>query len=297
MRVLQLDANLLDGELDSMMKEHLLDSLKLFKSKIRERYEPEIGAFLRLILYSLPVYVNDATYGSQLQNLQYVRSAWWIASKSDSAILERPPAKWQKGLHGLVHVGGWWCWTRLNVHATRKGWSELPENDSRHRVWMLLQKAETCYRAVSLLNLLVFLVKGRYRSIWDRLLGMRLMYARRETTRQVSYDFMNRQLVWNAFTEFLLFLVPLVNLNRIQSQLQTMLSFGTGSKSRLSLPPNMCAICHRDDVSPAIAHTPYETNCGHVYCYYCIRTALLQDPSFACLQCGQQIESIQQVVK
>ncbi|KAI8806781.1 hypothetical protein BJ742DRAFT_351537 [Cladochytrium replicatum] len=46
---------------------------------------------------------------------------------------------------------------------------------------------------------------------------MRLAYARRETTRPVSYDFMNRQLVWNAFTEFLLFLVPLVNLNRIQS--------------------------------------------------------------------------------
>ena len=40
----------------------------------------------------------------------------------------------------------------------------------------------------------------RYRTIVDRLLGMRLVPARRLVKRDVSYEFMNRQMVWHAFT-------------------------------------------------------------------------------------------------
>lgn len=40
----------------------------------------------------------------------------------------------------------------------------------------------------------------RYRTIADRLLGLRLVPARLLTTRSVSYEFMNRQMVWHAFT-------------------------------------------------------------------------------------------------
>lgn len=41
---------------------------------------------------------------------------------------------------------------------------------------------------------------SRYRTIADRLLGLRLVPARLLTTRSVSYEFMNRQMVWHAFT-------------------------------------------------------------------------------------------------
>ena len=74
---------------------------------------------------------------------------------------------------------------------------------------------------------------GRYRTTVDRLLGMKLVPSRRLVRRSVSYDFMNRQMVWHAFTvcphphihtsmdsrarspdhreqEFLIFLLPLL---------------------------------------------------------------------------------------
>lgn len=34
----------------------------------------------------------------------------------------------------------------------------------------------------------------------DRVLGMRLIYAQRSITPNVSFEFLNRQLVWEAFT-------------------------------------------------------------------------------------------------
>jgi Pex2 / Pex12 amino terminal region len=43
-------------------------------------------------------------------------------------------------------------------------------------------------------------IHNRYRSIADRLLKMRLEPLRRLVKRDVSYEFMNRQMVWHAFT-------------------------------------------------------------------------------------------------
>ena len=40
----------------------------------------------------------------------------------------------------------------------------------------------------------------RYRTLIDRLLGLQLVPAQRLTKREVSYEFMNRQMVWHAFT-------------------------------------------------------------------------------------------------
>lgn len=40
----------------------------------------------------------------------------------------------------------------------------------------------------------------RYRTLTDRALGMRLTYAQRTMSRNVSFEFLNRQLVWHAFT-------------------------------------------------------------------------------------------------
>ena len=45
-----------------------------------------------------------------------------------------------------------------------------------------------------------FFWNGRYRTTVDRLLGMKLVPSRRLVRRSVSYDFMNRQMVWHAFT-------------------------------------------------------------------------------------------------
>ena len=34
---------------------------------------------------------------------------------------------------------------------------------------------------------------------------------------------------------------------------------------------------------------PYKTNCGHVYCYYCLHALCEKDKKRSCIKCGQQI--------
>ena len=41
---------------------------------------------------------------------------------------------------------------------------------------------------------------SRYRTMADRLLNIILVPSRRLVRRDVSYEFMNRQMVWHAFT-------------------------------------------------------------------------------------------------
>ncbi len=44
------------------------------------------------------------------------------------------------------------------------------------------------------------LISYSHRTLADRILGMRLVPSRKLVKRDVSYEFMNRQMVWHAFT-------------------------------------------------------------------------------------------------
>jgi len=76
------------------------------------------------------------------------------------------------------------------------------------------------------------------------MLNLRLVSAQRLAKRDVSYEFMNRQMVWHAFTEFLLFLLPLINTRALRRRLSTMYAKFTPAsilpapmRSRLGLSP------------------------------------------------------------
>lgn len=41
--------------------------------------------------------------------------------------------------------------------------------------------------------------------------------------------------------------------------------------------------------------TPYITSCKHVYCYYCLQTAVATDEEFLCAACGAKFDSSQRL--
>lgn len=186
------------------------------------------------------------------------------------------------------------------------------------------------HSAASFLSFLVFLVNGRYRTLTDRLLRMRLTTPPYQTRRDVSFEYLNRQLVWHAFTEFLLFLLPLVGINRWRRWLgrawhnvkktfttQNTSEDGTTDVRRgeLSfLPERTCAICYKDqnpistsenEVSAVLGASggfvgsaqtdvtnPYETTCYCVYCYVCLAIKLESEEGggWTCLRCGNLVK-------
>lgn len=55
------------------------------------------------------------------------------------------------------------------------------------------------------------------RSLLERFVKARLVYNRVSMPRALSFEYLNRQLVWHELSELLLFLLPLINVSRIKS--------------------------------------------------------------------------------
>jgi len=122
----------------------------------------------------------------------------------------------QKILYGVFTIGGEWLWARITRLSINQGWGDMAEDDWQRKVWKIMTYVENTYRALTILNFVLFLRNGQYVSLINRILGMRLVYNKANMTRRVSFELLNRQLVWLGFSEFLLFLLPLINMDRIK---------------------------------------------------------------------------------
>ena len=158
---------------------------------------------------------------------------------------------------------------------------------------------------------------------------MRLITPSRHVSREVSFEYLNRQLVWHAFTEFLLFLLPLVGISRWRRWItrawrrtKNIAQSGTDTegisvlKGELAfLPERTCAICYKDQNPTSTSENeiaavsgayggivgssqtditnPYETiPCGCLYCFACIaiRLEVEEGEGWMCLRCGELVK-------
>lgn len=310
------------------MRTQVGDALKYIgggvSSTIKDEWDAEILLILRAILFKLTIWDHDATYGAALQNLRYTD-----ARKSGPVL--QPPSKLQKSLYGFVTVGGKYLWTKwenyLLDHDEASSYSLEGPNPNIQRLSRLTESIGTFHAFASFASFLVFLLHGRYRTILDRLLRMRLAPPTSQVSREVSFEYLNRQLVWHAFTEFLLFVLPLVGINRWRRWLartwrrtKSVLSMSAINDTTQKggefafLPERTCAICYQDQNSAkseaellaaassssgvvGSAQTditnPYEAmSCGCVYCFVCLATRIEREEGegWTCLRCGELVK-------
>ncbi|PTB73478.1 hypothetical protein M440DRAFT_1441098 [Trichoderma longibrachiatum ATCC 18648] len=154
---------------------------------------------------------------------------------------------------------------------------------------------------------------------------MRLAPPTSHVSREVSFEYLNRQLVWHAFTEFLLFVLPLIGINRWRRWLsrtwrktKEIINTKQGGDSANGeygfLPERTCAICYQDQNAAASSESeimaaaassgvigsaqtdvtnPYEAiPCGCIYCFVCIATRLDREEGegWTCLRCGEHVK-------
>jgi peroxin-2 len=320
-RVGQVDAELLDEELLALLKGQVGEALKYFGSHVREDWSHEIQFALRAILFKLSIWDHNASYGATLQNLSYTDGRSKVTIPS-------PPTKLQKALHGLLTVGGRYVWDKWEswLIGQESGYEER-SSDVR-LLSRITNQVSSLYSLTAFFSFLVFLVNGRYRTLVDRILRLRLAPSSSQVNREVSFEYLNRQLVWHAFTEFLLFLLPLVGisrwrrwLSRIWRIITVSMKGGGGEASRTKrgelacLPERTCAICYQvqnpatapgtEIVSMSAASggiagsaqtditNPYEAMpCGCIYCFVCIAQTLEAEEGegWVCLRCGELIK-------
>ncbi|CAI7598775.1 unnamed protein product [Penicillium glandicola] len=323
-RVGQVDAELLDEELLGLMKGQVGDALKYFGPQMREDWSHEILFALRAILFKLSIWDHNASYGAALQGLKYTDSR----SKGP---VHSSPTKWQKSIYGLLTVGGRYAWDKWESWLVgQEGGYDEPSQDIR-MLSRLTDIISTSHSIAAFLSFLVFLVNGRYRTLVDRILRIRLTPPSAQASREVSFEYLNRQLVWHAFTEFLLFLLPLVGIGRWRrwiarawhKMVNSVRSSGDDDEASEKqgelafLPERTCAICYRDqnpttttetDIMAASASggiagsaqtditNPYETvPCGCIYCFVCIvqKVEAEEGQGWSCLRCGENVKKCQ----
>ncbi|KAI0473664.1 Pex12 amino terminal region-domain-containing protein [Xylariaceae sp. FL0804] len=320
-RVGQVDAELLDEDLAAQLRDQVGEALKYLRGgSVRDDWSAEILLALRAVLFKLSVWDHDATYGAALQNLRYTD-----ARRGDGPVLTSP-SRWQKALYGLVTVGGKYGWAKWEDWLLDQDNGLDEPSPWVRRLSALTARLTTAHSVAAFASFLVFLRHGRYRTLLDRVLRMRLAPPTSQISREVSFEYLNRQLVWHAFTEFLLFVLPLVGINRWRRWLgrtwrktKEIMHVGADGEDGVKkgefafLPERTCAICYQDQNS-AVSETevlaaaassgvvgsaqtditnPYETiPCGCIYCFVCLATRLEREEGegWTCLRCGELVK-------
>lgn len=128
---------------------------------------------------------------------------------------------------------------------------------------------------------------------------MRLVYSRRHMSRHVSFDFLNRQLVWHAFTEFVLFVAPLVSASRVRAAaaaVRVKLGIGAAGK-KIEKESENCPFCEAAEMMMAVKMEP----CGHRACYYCAaaqyKAAGGQHVDMHCPRCAEVVKGVERYGK
>ncbi|KAI8456667.1 Pex12 amino terminal region-domain-containing protein [Phakopsora pachyrhizi] len=229
-RVNQLDASLLDEELEHMIVEPFWSSIVPISGS--NDWRPEILAILRLFILKWSL-ERSQSYGSKLQNLRWTtgdklkskgkRGNSSLSQKQIAAycILSVLPGYLLRGFRDYMIVHGW------ADFPSASNWSSFYSRDPlerrrylRRAAWNTLERLSLVTSTIQLINFLIFLLNGRYRSLLERFLRIRLRYSQRGSFRNVSYEFLNRQLVWESVTDFVLFLLPLINVTRLRVHLR-----------------------------------------------------------------------------
>ncbi|KAG1708436.1 hypothetical protein DVH05_025115 [Phytophthora capsici] len=281
LRVNKWDALILDSEILGLLKTPMKSMFSMFEPGVVDRIKPEIDALLGVLLFTCSTGLGRPTPGMKLENIRYAPH-----------LLTRR----RVGIFFLLSVGVPYVWKRLFRYLSSARWTargagsgnDTSDNGqtSREKVLAGMKKIETLVITCQFVNLLVFLRKGTYRSLPERCLGMKMESIAPSTApRSINFEYMTRQLLWDGLMEFGNFMLPFLTWSslRTSAALQGRSSAQGGRSSQ-------CCLC---DISPP--QTPYITSCKHVYCYYCLQTAVATEDDFVCVTCGVRFDSSQRL--
>lgn len=299
-RVLQVDSGLLDDQVDDILLNKLNEifndnSLPRNFQRFTTKFNEEIKLSLKLILYKLFIIDRSTTYGLQLQNLKLVSNnslnkltkiaKLLLLSKIISSYLD-------KKLNQLVYDDDEMDQLRFNnpkLYSLIKQYNE--------KISPILDKLN---KLTSLFNTIIFLIFGDYISIFNRLFNIRyekvneLTVSFASNPQSISYEFQDRQLIWNTITE-VLSNISLPNISNLRKYITK--NDGNNNDNSLNnnykhLPERYCAICFKEDevLENSLITNAYKLdNCGHIYCYLCL---MRESKPWNCLRCGVESNKI-----
>uniref|UniRef100_A0A3Q1HTY4 Peroxisome biogenesis factor 2 n=1 Tax=Acanthochromis polyacanthus TaxID=80966 RepID=A0A3Q1HTY4_9TELE len=285
LRISQLDALELDSALEQLVWNQFSQCFHNCRPGMLTPLEPELRALLHLLLWRFTLYSDSATVGQSLLSLRY-HSTFSLSPRY------RPLSPRQKLGLAVLTVGPQWLQERSHKLLPFLGLSS--QGPTAERNGGLLQQGlrnaltfvSSIIKFTSLLNFLVFLRNGRHPVLAERITGAQAVFSKPNVVRDVTYQYMNRELLWHGFAEFLIFLLPLINTRTLKATMSSLV-FGAESADGKRTGEGKgvwkeCGICGE---WPTIPHT---VGCLHVFCYYCIKSHSITDAYLTCPKCGAE---------
>ena len=286
LRVSQIDAGRLDVELTSLLREQFLRIFSRVQPGAVARAAPELNLGLDALVFYFTVWSHRPTPGMALMNLRY-RDERRVRGGKSGMEGERLTTSQRLAAFAAL-AGGRYAWAKLSRAASVGRWADEPTHTARHRAWRLIQVAELAHGAASLANFITFLRDGKFRSPWERAARARLVYAAPDAARVVSFEYLNRQLVWQELSELALFVLPIVSAHArrwreaARGGRRARAAAAAARRARRARAPTPdggsaasaesrvsraapCVACARSPVTHPFVLEP----CGHVVCYYC----------------------------
>ncbi|KAK0134915.1 Peroxisome biogenesis factor 2 [Merluccius polli] len=295
LRINQLDAFELDSSLEQLLWAQFTQCFKSCRPGLLTPVEPELKALLQLLLWRFTLYSNSATVGQALLSLRYhnhtaaaaAAAAAAAPSSSSTSRRYRPLTRGQKLGLALLTVGPRWLRERSHALLLFLGLSSgvgppTPNGALLRRSLALLSGLA---QIAGLLNFLVFLRNGRHPALAERVVGARAVFSQPNAGRDVGYRHMNRELLWHGFAEFLVFLLPLVNFRKVKAAFYSLVLGRQADRPGAGAGGVAWKECGFCGEWPTMPHT---VGCGHIFCYYCVKSHAIADAYLTCPRCGAE---------
>ena len=160
----------------------------------------------------------------------------------------------------------------------------LAVGSSASSVLKTMTLVEMAWKALELANYVTFLGDGAYRGALERVIGARLVYGDVRASRHVSFDYLNRQLIWSEVSDFVLFVLPLLHVGSIGRLVNKYLPMNESIRGTATVGADAtCPVCETTKESPIRCQA---MPCRHMYCYYCFASRLGTAADPRCYVCS-----------
>ncbi|XP_063697928.1 peroxisome biogenesis factor 2 [Culicoides brevitarsis] len=262
-RVNQLDALQLDKAIDEILLKQQLKICSGLDNKLAP-YQRHLEFITSSALWYYCFKKFHATAGQQLLSLEYDQKQFGTKTYLAHYLLTVFIPK----LH------------KFKVETTGIG--------TESRTEKLLYWTENCYLFFKLWIFFRFCQDGKRPTVTDNLCGIDL--SSKDIRRTISYGYMNRELLWNGFFEFLLHALPMINFHVIKNTFRKFMWRGKVNETEEIEPEfDVDTVCVYCEERPSL---PHHFGCGHIYCYYCVAGNKLTDNGFCCVKCGRSAINI-----
>ncbi|CAN9506149.1 unnamed protein product [Ophioblennius macclurei] len=288
LRINQLDALELDSSLEQLIWTQFSMCFQNCRPGLLTPLEPELRALLHVLLWRFTLYSNSATVGQTLLSLRY-HSTQGLSPRY------QPLSPRQKLSLAVLTAGPRYLQERSHSMLSALGFSQgLASGGNGGLLQKGLRSALTLVSSITkfagLINFLVFLKKGRHPVLAERIADAQAVFSKPNVVRDVTYQYMNRELLWHGFADFLIFLLPLINSRKLKATVSSLVFGGEsadGDKAKEGFEVwKECGLCGE---WPTMPHT---VGCRHVFCYYCIKSHSIADDKLTCPKCGADAGSL-----